>query len=500
MDVLGFDRKLLYLSRDVISPIICKFINVSINSKCVLDDWKLSRVTPVYKGKGTMDDSGNYRPISVVSHIAKVVEKEIQKQLMCYLEDHNFVTPDQSAYLKRHNTQTSLHRVIDDLLWNANDGLITGICSLDIKKCFDTINHKILLKKLEMYGFNDDVIQWFISYLANRGSIVYCRNQYSDIKHTNIGVPQGSVLGPTLFLLYVNDINNYIDNAVCNLYADDVLIYCCGKNVSDVNEKLQSSLCCIKEWYDRNLLVVNASKSSTMLVTTRQREALLSGEMHLFLGEDELQDVDCCDYLGLKIDKNLNWNKYINSLCSQLCSKIWSLSRLRKFLPYEILLQVFKSYIQPKIDYAITVWGYTSETNMNKIQRMQNRAARAIFDNYDYVNVRGIDLVAEMKVMNVRQRRDYFMSLLVFKCIHGLAPDYLSNEILMAIEVSERTGRNVNENDVFIPCVNIEMTRNTFSCRGPIVWNGLQDHLKECTDVNDFKNKAKLYFLNAHVT
>ena len=152
--------------------------------------------------------------------------------------------------------------------------------------------------------------------------------------------------------------------------------------------------------------------------------------MHLFLGEDELQDVDCCDYLGLKIDKNLNWNKYINSLCSQLCSKIWSLSRLRKFLPYKILLQVFKSYIQPKIDYAITVWGYTSETNMNKIQRMQNRAARAIFDNYDYVNVRGIDLVAEMKVMNVRQRRDYFMSLLVFKCIHGLAPDYLSNEIL----------------------------------------------------------------------
>ena len=306
IDVLGFDRKLLYLSRDVISPIICKFINTSINLKCVLDDWKISRVSPVYKGKGAMDDCGNYRPISVVSHIAKVVEKEVQKQLMAYLDEHNFITPDQSAYLKKHSTQTSLHRVTDDLLWNVNDGLITGICSLDIKKCFDTINHRILLKKLEMYGFNDNVIQWFTSYLANRGTKVYCRDQHSDVKYTNIGVPQGSVLGPTLFLLYINDINNYLDNAVCNLYADDVMIYCSGENVSVVNEKLQSSLCCIKEWYDRNLLVINANKSSAMMVTTRQREALLLDEMQLYLGEDKLQDVDCCDYLGVKIDKNLN--------------------------------------------------------------------------------------------------------------------------------------------------------------------------------------------------
>ena len=499
IDILGFDKKLLYLSRDVIAPIICKFINVSINSKCVPEDWKISRVTPIYKGKGAMDDPGNYRPISVVSHVAKVIEKEIQRQLMIYLDEHNFITPDQSAYLKRHSTQTSLHRVTDDLLWNVNDSLITGICSLDIKKCFDTINHRILLKKMEMYGFNDDVILWFTSYLSNRGSKVYCRDQCSNIKYTNIGVPQGSVLGPTLFLLYINDINNYLDNAVCNLYADDVMIYCSGENVSVVNEKLQSSLCCIKEWYDRNLLVINASKSNAMIVTTRQREALLLDEIQLYLGEDKLQDVDCCDYLGVKIDKNLNWNKYINSLCSQLCSKIWVLSRLRKFLSYDVLVQIFKSYIQPKIDYAITVWGYTSESNMNKIQRMQNRAARAIFNNYDYVNVRGIDLVAEMRVMNVRQRRDYFMSLLVFKCVHGLAPNYLSNEIIMEIEVSERIRRNINENDVFIPFVNIDGTKNAFSYRGPVVWNSLGDQLKECTDINDFKKKAKLYFLNVTV-
>ena len=218
--------------------------------------------------------------------------------------------------------------------------------------------------------------------------------------------------------------------------------------------------------------------------------------MQLFLGEDKLQDVECCDYLGLKIDKNLTWNKYVNSLCNQLSSKVWFLSRLRKFLPFESLVQIYKSYIQPKIDYAITVWGYCNESNMNKIQRMQNRAVRAIYNNYDYVNVRGTELVSIMNVMNVRQRRDYFMSLLVFKCLHGLAPEYLCNEIIMAIEARDRLGRNVNENDLYVPYVDVNCTKNAFSHRGPLLWNNLENHMKECTNINDFKSKAKAYFLN----
>jgi len=265
--------------------------------------------------------------------------------------------------------------------------------------------------------------------------------------------------------------------------------------VSEVNDNLQNSLNNVKKWYDKNLLVVNASKSNSMLVTTRQRESYLDSNMELFLGEDKLDEVDCCDYLGLKIDKNLNWCSYVIYLGKQLSSKIWVLSRLRNILPHESLVQLYNGYIQPKIDYAITVWGYTSEQNLCKIQRMQSRAVRAIYNNYDYVNVRGIELISRMNCMNVKQRRDYFMALLVFKCIHGLAPDYLCNEIVMAIEVSHRLNRNSNSN-VYVPFVDLEICKNSFTYQGPVVWNMLPTVIKECTNIDDFKRMAKVYFKN----
>ena len=206
-----------------------------------------------------------------------------------------------------------------------------------------------------------------------------------------------------MFLLYVNDINNYLGSATCNLFADDVLLYCSGENVIEINDKLQDSLNKIKEWYDKNMLIVNASKSNAMLVTTRQKETVLTDDINLYFGVERLNVVTSFDYLGLKFDKNIRWDVYIESLCQELSKKIWILSRLREFLPFELLLNIYKSTIQPKIDYGISVWGFTSDMNLNRIQRLQNRAARAMYNNYDYVNIRGLDLLVDMKVMNVRQ-------------------------------------------------------------------------------------------------
>ena len=190
-----------------------------------------------------------------------------------------------------------------------------------------------------------------------------------------------------------------------------------------------------------------------------------------------------------------NLHHQVDELTKDLNAKIWNLSRLRSFLPWNILLDLYKSLIQPKIDYAITIWGYTKEGNLDRIQHLQNRVARVIFNNFDFINTRGIDLVAKLGIMNVRQRRDYFMALLMYKSIHGLAPNYLCNEIIMEIEVANRISRHINENDVHIPDTDLVITKNAFSCMGPSIWNNLPNIIKECTSLTTFKMKAKKHFI-----
>ena len=151
----------MFLGADIIAPILTTFYNASLTNKIVISDWKVSKVTPIYKGKGNKEEAGNYRPFSLIGHIMKIFEKEIKTQLMLYLEINDLITIDQSAYRQQHNTQTALHRVIDDWLCNMSDGNLTGVCSFDITKCFDTINHSILLRKMEYYGLQSENIKWF---------------------------------------------------------------------------------------------------------------------------------------------------------------------------------------------------------------------------------------------------------------------------------------------------------------------------------------------------
>ena len=308
-DVLGFDSKLLFSSAGIIAPIITKFFNSSIACKVVLPDWKISKVIPIYKGKGNRNEAGNYRPISLLSHIMKIFEKQIKTQLMFYLEDNALISADQSAYRKQHNTQTALHKVIDDWFYNMSDGNLTAVCSLDIKKCFDTINHFILFKKMKFYGIHDENVKWFKSYLNDRQQVVLCQNELSEKCKIEIGVPQGSVLGPVLLMIYVNDINRHIHLGACNIYADDTLVYCTANSMPQLKDNIQKCICDIHDWYCKNQLVVNESKSNVMLVTTRQRlNRIEETRLDVYIGEFKLVQTECIDYLGMKIDENISWN------------------------------------------------------------------------------------------------------------------------------------------------------------------------------------------------
>ena len=198
---------------------------------------------------------------------------------------------------------------------------------------------------------------------------------------------------------------------------------------------------------------------------------------------DRLTQLSCLVYFGVKLDVHLTWNEQIDAVCKKLVFTISRLSRLKNVFAMHILIYIYQSIVQPQVDYAITIWVFTSQQNISKVQRLQNRAA----GNFYYVHVRGIDIVKQLKWMNVTERRDYFMALSVFKCLHGMAPQYLSDCITMNDEVVIRDTRaSTSTNILMMPHAPLEIFKNSFSHRGPPTWNALPESIKKCATLNIF--------------
>ena len=233
------------------------------------------------------------------------MKKQVHKQLIEYLETHAFITPYQSAYLKKHSTVTCLHRVVDDLCENIDDGYLCGVCFLDIEKCFDSINHKILLQKLKYYGLDTMSLEWFQNYLYDRSQCVRVNNISSEKNPCYVGVPQGSILGPLLFLLYVNDLPQYVQNHNCNIFAGDTIIHSVGSNAEDISSKLQGTLDTIMPWYMSNRLSINVNKSAVMLIG---KPSQIQDDVDIKINDIRIEQVQSMKYLGIYIDNRLSWD------------------------------------------------------------------------------------------------------------------------------------------------------------------------------------------------
>ena len=491
LDILNMDIKLLKISKDIITDVLCHIFNLSIKQSKFCDDWKVARVSPAYKGKGVKNDLNNYRPISNISHVAKIMERIINKQFVNYLTKHDFINVDQSAYRANHSTTTALHRVMEDWLEALNDNQFIGIVYLDTKKCFDSIDHKILLHKLKRYGVVDIENKWFNSYLNNRSQKVFINNDYSEPGALKSGVPQGSILGPTLFLLYINDLSQHSFKACVNIYSDDVLIYYASNDFEELRKILQTSIDSISQWYYGNRLLLSSDKCGAMVITNKSQ----TENLNLNIGGSDLTEVDNFKYLGVIIDNKLNFNLHVESKVSKVKSKLYALRRLRNILPQSSLIKLYRSIIQTGLDYSITVWGNTSQNNMINIDRQQKMAARIIMDNFDFINTRGDNLCNLLNLQCFQDRLKYSTCCLMYKCIHGLVPDYLSNHILYEFEIHNHVTRTAINNDLYLPFPCIEQYKQSLFYNGAKTWNNLSNLVRDSTSLNTFKrNYKRSYF------
>ena len=370
-------------------------------------------------------------------------------------------------------------------------------CFFDVKKCFDFIDHKSLLKKLAYYGFRNVSHKWFTNYLHLRKQYVASNGRQSSHLSVSTGVPQGSALGPLLFLIFINDFPQHIKHSSCNMFADDCCVYLTGKSLNETKSLFQNSVNDACKWYKTNHLPINTDKSLCMLAGSEHMLNRLdehSKSLKINIDNVNLKQVSDLPYLGINLDDTLKWNKHILQLCSNISRTLGLLSRLRKVLNKDTLKLLYFSIILPKFDYAISVWGYCSNTNQKLIVRLQHRAARIVTNNWDFINVRGNDLVKELGWQTVEERRNYFTAMLLYKCINGAAPRRLIDELVMTTDTHEINTRSTTNGSLQVPEPNYELFRNSLLYQGSSLWNSLPSLLRNAPDILSFKKLYKSHF------
>lgn len=476
--------RLLKIAAPYIAQSITHICNQSIKTSHFPRKWKEAKVTPLHKG-GPKDDLNNYRPISILPVISKLLEKHVHDALMAFLTKFQLLHKNQSGFRPNHSCETALIGMVCKWLESINKGSLVGAVMIDFKKAFDLVDHSLLLKKLKHYKLSNDTLLWFASYLSKRKQKVSLNNITSDDEMITDGVPQGSILGPLLFLMFINDLPLYTDSAITDFYADDTTLYVSGESLEIIERNLQTALDCLAKWCRYNGMLINTTKTKVMLITTYQkRTSLINGQLSLHLNDSELNMITHDKVLGIVIDNNLTWSQHVDKVCKKITSNLWLLSRIKDFLTTSHRIQFYKTYIQPHIDYCNTVWGGTSQINLNRILRLQKRACKIILD-YNVENI--LESMEELKILTIYDRLYLRKAKFMHKVSKRESPPYIS-ELFHERILHENVPmlRSSSEHSFITPRPYKEIFKQSLTYAGPIIWNSLPSGLRSLDSTDKF--------------
>ena len=332
-----------------------------------------------------------------------------------------------------------------------DSGKCVGVIFLDLKKAFDTVCHHILLSKLEQYGISDVSLSWFRSYLSGRTQCTQVNGVSSDFKDITCGVPQGSILGPLLFIIYINDLSKYVNKCEVTMYADDTALMYSSNDPEDMSQVLNNDLNTLGMWFQRNQLTLNVKKTNFMIVGTNQRLKKFA-DIQIGINGDGILRTQTFKYLGIILDETLSFNDHVQYVSGKIRQKLGVLSRCRKFITRDTALTLYKAMVLPHFDYCDNVWDTCNQALKDHLQVLQNRALRVILRALPRSNVR--DLHNQCKVTTLQERRDFHLANTMYKALHGLLPVYLAN-LFSTARHSHRT-RAASAMSLSLPKVRLE--------------------------------------------
>ena len=488
-------------------PAITSIMNLSINNSIFPQNFKHSLVKPIIK-KPNLDPNcpDNYRPVTNLSFLSKLLERIINNQITNHLNLTNTLAKHQSAYRRFHSTESVLMRTTSDLIANIANGELVLVSFLDMSAAFDTVDHDILLSKLEHeFGFRDDVLKWLSSYLSGRKYQIKFNKTTSEERSTIYGVPQGSVLGPVLFNLYTNQLESVIQHLGFKTYcyADDRLLFksCSAQTVDVLKQDMISCIMNISSWMSDNMLKINPTKTEFLWVASQRRQHLINFDPICIQNVDIVPSKQV-KFLGVYLDNALTMEKHISSVVSQSFFTLRQLKSVRRCLSMEGAKTVINSFVVSRLDYCNGILVNLPQYQFQRIQSVFNAAARYIYQMSRYAHISST--LQSLHWLRSRERVEFKLCLMVFKALNGLAPEYISELCIKQTTGRERiTLRSHNEIPSRLEVMNISSkpayVNRAFEVAGPSFWNMLPRMIREEHSLTQFKNHLKTHlFKKSH--
>ena len=474
----------------IFSNIVCS----SLSSSLVPHEFKSAVVTPILK-KATLDCEilQNYRPISNLPFLAKVLEKVVAARLNNHLEQYHLHEVHQSAYKSHHSTETCLVKVQSDILSAIDKKQLSILVLLDLSSAFDTVDHTLLLRRMESrLGIRGKVLQWFKSYLSGRDQCVKVDSECSQPVPLSCGVPQGSVLGPILFTIYTLPLGDIIRHHGLNyhFYADDTQIYVSIEpNEQAETEALEQCISDMRQWMLVNLLKLNDSKTEVLLIGSNQQRAKCSLSS-ITVGNSSVCIKSSARNLGVIFDDSLSMDLQVKSLCKAMYFYLYNISKIRKCLTKEATVRLVHALISSRLDMCNSLLCGLPSVLLNKLQTVQNSAARLIVGVRKSHHITPI--LIQLHWLPVRQRIDYKILLLTYCALNNLAPAYLRD--LLCYYQPSRTLRSSCQNLLVEPKFRLSSCGSrAFVYAAPRLWNSLPLDIRCASSLNCFKSLLKTH-------
>jgi len=415
----GISSKLLKFSIDALVEPLVIIINQTLLTGTFPDKLKIAKVNPIYK-KDDNTQFNNYRPISLLPAISKIFERIIYNQTYDFFLKEKLFYKNQYGFRTEHSTELAALEIVDRLMNRMDNNQTPVNIYLDLSKAFDTIDHNILTNKLEYYGITDNSLKLFDSYLTNRKQYVEFEDTNSDMLDITTGVPQGSILGPLLFIIYINDMANVSKLFDFIIYADDTTLSSVLNSFNStlpIETNINTELEKINEWLKVNKLSLNVNKTKFMIFHTPQKRV---PTLLLKIEGVVIEQVKEFNFLGLILNENLNWKSHTEKIANSVSKSIGIINKLKHFLPTDVKVTLYNSLILSHINYCLLVWGYESD----RIKKLQKKAVRVIA--VSKYNAHSEPLFKKLKLLKVEDILRLHELKFYFKYCQDKLPFYFS--------------------------------------------------------------------------